>query len=205
MGNCIYKRKALQIATLEDHERFILIEDKTTDYHGGYLGKSNNNIKWRIKDALNRSGVFTDEINYHKTSEIDIDKIVNSFVLKTFNKGDVLYKENDYPSKDLFIVNQGAFRGYHGVCSKTFMRQNDMIGELGFFLEAPQLLSIITDENNSSAYCLSKRDYKAIIEKGRDLRNIQSLKSLSDNQKCVLKTKITISNFLKGISQYEYP
>jgi CRP-like cAMP-binding protein len=147
-----------------------------------------------------RSGVFADVINQQAPSAMDIDNIVNAFVLKNFNEMEVLFQENQYPCDNLFIIKEGNFRGSKEMFDIASMKRGEILGELGFFFEMPHLLSVVAFDKYSSAYCLSKRDYRAIIEKGRDMRNIKIFRSLSDDQRSVLKKSVTILNFLKGSS-----
>lgn len=72
------------------------------------------------------------------------------------------------------------------------------MGNPTFFHETPSKFSVLADSNSGRAFCLTKRDFKLIAEKGRDLRNIKLLESLSDDQKLLFKNKITIANFVKG-------
>lgn len=67
-----------------------------------------------------------------------------------------------------------------------------------FFHETSSKFSVLADSNSGRAFCLTKRDFKLIAEKGRDLRNIKLLESLSNDQNLLFKTKTTIANFVKG-------
>jgi hypothetical protein len=224
MGNCSgrnSRKNALKDLEVFDNEKFVLIEDKglenleefdnkklIKDQKGGIIRKNQkiscrlltDDCKWKIRTALMRSGIFANVRGQLSPSDIDIDNIVNAFVLRDFKKSEVMFEEDHYPCNDLFIVKEGSFRGSQMLCGMVSMKRSDIIGELSFFLEVPHILSIVADENNSSAYCLSKRDYRAIIEKGRDMRKIKLFRSLSDDQKSVLKANVTILNVLKGSS-----
>lgn len=223
MGNCnanFFRKKALKDIELPDNEKFILIEDKIMDHYSNNKKKNqmnnidkkkvirpellSNDCKWKIKTALMRSGVFADVINQQAPSAMDIDNIVNAFVVKNFNEMEVLFQENQYPCDNLFIIKEGHFRGSKEMFDRASMKRGEILGELGFFFEVPHLLSVVAFAKYSSAYCLSKRDYRATIEKGRDMRNIKIFRSLSDDQKFVLKKSVTILNFLKGSSNPFY-
>jgi CRP-like cAMP-binding protein len=151
-----------------------------------------------IKRSLMRSGVFSNEVNHSKITSEDIDEIVNAFEFITFLDRECLFYKDDFPSEEMFIAKKGKFRGWKDSDCKVTMKEGDLIGELGFFYENPRLLSIIVEGDQSSAYRLLKRDFKAIVEKGRNLRNIKILNALSDFQKLVFRERTSLSNFFRG-------
>ena len=55
---------------------------------------------------------------------------------------------------------------------------------------------------NPSVYCLSKRDFKLIVEKGRDLKSMKMLQVISDAQKYLVKDRVTIINYYRGAVNY---
>lgn len=200
MGNCINVESQSPESEVYDPERWILIENKTkyeTDLKvEEFLC---DEVKIVIKRSLMRSGIFLNEINRRKISSSDIDKIVNCFKLEFFNDEEMLFRQNEQPCDNMFIVKRGLFRGKDRFNNcKAIMTENDMMGEMEFFDEIPRMLSIVANGNNPAAYCLNKRDFKAIVEKGRDLSVIKLFESLSDDQRYLLKKRITIVNFVKG-------
>ena len=162
----------------------------------------NEDSKSFIKQALLKIGVFTDEVNKRNISVADIQNIVNAFDIIRYEDGEYLYNQNDFPSDYLFIAKCGIFRGLEGEQCKSIMRPMDIIGELEFFYQVPRVLSVVAcraNGKNPSVYCLSKRDFKLIVEKGRDLKNMRMLQVLSDAQKYLVKDKVTIINHYRGV------
>lgn len=203
MGNCVDVESMSPELEGYNPERWILIEDRIKDD----LDLEQNNllsdeVRNSIKRCLMRSGIFGEEVNLRKIMPSDTDRIVNAFKLKTFDDGEILFKQNDRPCDNMYIIKRGIFRGKDSFgTSKAIMREGDIMGEIGFFQESPRLLSIVADAFNGvrpTAYCLTKRDFKAIVEKGRDLSVIKIFESLSDGQKHLLRKRVTIANFIKG-------
>lgn len=155
-----------------------------------------------IKRALLRSGVFTDEIDKRNISAADIEKIVESFEPRSYEDGDYIFHQNDFPCDTVFIAKRGIFRGLDGSHCKAVMRSKDIIGELGFFHQNPRMLSIVAGGTNPSVFALNKRDFKAIVEKGRDLKTMKIMEALSEAQKYLVKDRVTIANYIRGLLIY---
>jgi Cyclic nucleotide-binding domain len=151
-----------------------------------------------IKRALLRSGVFTDEVDKRNISAADIEKIVEAFEPRNYEDGEYLFHHHDFPCDTVFIAKRGLFRGLDGSHCKAIMRSKDIIGELGFFHQNPRMLSIVAGGSNPAVFALNKRDFKAIVEKGRDLKNMKIMEALSEAQKYLVKDRVTIVNFVRG-------
>ena len=53
----------------------------------------------------------------------------------------------------------------NGRVVKAIMKEGELMGEIGFFHEAPRLLSIMADNKGGCAtYALHKHDFKAVAE-----------------------------------------
>lgn len=159
----------------------------------------NLNARVSIKSTLLKSGIFNDEVNKRGISPADIDNIVDAFKIEHFREGQFILEKDDFRCEKLFIVRQGVFKCLDGAKCKMVMKEKSILGELGFFHHNPPLLSICTSSVISSAYVLNKRDFKAIVEKGRNLQDIRILQSLSEAQKYRMKDKIQLTNFVRGI------
>jgi hypothetical protein len=153
-----------------------------------------------IKRSLMRSGVFSNEVNHSKITSDDINEIVNAFEVKVYSDHEFLFYKDDFPCDEMFIPRKGQFRGWKDSKCKVIMKEGDLIGDLGFFHENPRLLSVTADGDQPSAYRLLKRDYKVIVEKGRNIRNIKILNTLSESQKLVFRERISLANFFRGKS-----
>ena len=167
----------------------------------------NEDSKSFIRQALLKIGVFTDEINKRNISVDDIQNIINAFGIIDFEDGEFLYNRNDFPSDCLFIAKSGIFHGLVGGEYKSEIRPSDVIGEMEFFYQMPRTQSIEASRangKNPSVYCLSKRDFKWIVEKGRDLGSMRMLQALSDAQKYLVKDKVTIRNHYRGVANIMY-
>jgi Cyclic nucleotide-binding domain len=193
----------------------ILIENKQSHVEKVVLPKSTQGIaknetipamgnnlsdesKAFIKRALLRSGVFTDEVDKRNISAADIEKIVESFEPRSYEDGEYLFHQNDFPCDTVFIAKRGIFRGLDGSHCKAIMRSKDIIGELGFFHQNPRMLSVVAGGTSPAVFALNKRDFKAIVEKGRDLKNMKIMEALSEAQKYLIKDRVTIANFVRG-------
>ena len=151
-----------------------------------------------IKKTLVRSGLFNDEINKRSISSRDIDRIVQAFAVEHYQDNQCLFRKDDVPSDKVYIARRGIFRGMDGNVCKVIMREKDMMGELCFFQQSPRLLSVIAGGHQPSAFSLSRRDFKAIVEKGRDLNNIRILDPLTEAQRYLVKDRVTLQNFARG-------
>ena len=158
----------------------------------------NDDSKVIIKKSLLRSGVFTDQINQLHLTSHDIDRIVDAFHVEHYDEDQLLYQKDDFPSEKMYIVRSGIFRGLDNWVCKAIMRENDMIGELDFFHQNARHLSVSVLGSNASTYCLNKRDFKIIVERGRDLNNIRIFDSLSEVQKYSIKDQVKLSNYIRG-------
>jgi Cyclic nucleotide-binding domain len=162
----------------------------------------NEDSKSFIRQALLKIGVFTDEMNKRNISVADVQNIINAFGTIDFEDGEFLYNRNDFPSDYLFIAKSGIFRGLVDGEYKSEMRPSDVIGDMEFFYQMPRTQSIEASRangKNPSVYCLSKRDFKRIVEKGRDLGSMRMLQALSEAQKYLVKDKVTIINYYRGV------
>lgn len=184
------------------------LEKKRSKHRKGKYSKKNiqakkdeemsDDSKIFIRKTLLRSGAFNDEINKRNICSRDIDKIVLAFTEEHFEDGHTLFRKDDFPSDKLYIVRKGIFRGMDGNMCKAIMREKDMMGELCFFHYSPRVLSVIAGGTQPSAFSLTKRDFKAIVEKGRDLNNIKIFDPLAESQKYLVKDRVTIHNFHRG-------
>lgn len=174
------------------------LEDSSKTTGNAERNSLNDDSKTIIKRCLLRSGVFNDEVNKLNISSHDIDRIVDAFHVEHYKENQFLFQKDDYPCDKLYIVKSGVFRGIDNCECKAIMREKDMMGELDFFHQSPRYLSVCVGGSNASAYCLNKRDFKAIVEKGRDLRNIKMLDLLSETQKYLLKDQVKLSNYIRG-------
>ena len=205
------KRRTSGLVLIEPIPVEIVIEEKPTksskkngvpipvpviETAGSHLSEDS---KLFIKMALLRSGVFADEIDKRNISNADVNSIVQAFVNQSYKDGEYLFHQEDFPCDHLYIVKQGVFRGLDGSHCKAIMRPKDIVGELGFFHQNPRMLSIIAGGTNPSAFALNKRDFKAIVEKGRDLKNVKIMEALSEAQKYLVKDRVTIANYRRGV------
>jgi hypothetical protein len=188
------------IENKQSHVDKLILPKSIAKYEG--IPAPGNNLsdesKAFIKRALLRSGVFTDEVDKRNISAADIEKIVEAFEPRSYEDGDYLFHQDDFPCETVFIAKRGVFRGLDGSHCKAIMRSKDIIGELGFFHQNPRMLSIIAGGTSPSVFALNKRDFKAIVEKGRDLKNMKIMEALSEAQKYLVKDRVTIANFLRG-------
>lgn len=204
------KRRNSGLVLIEDKESFVekvvfpksAKENKDLAANNEAIPTTSNNLsdesKAFIRRALLRSGVFTDEVDKRNISAADIENIVEAFEPRSYEDGDYLFHQNDFPCDTVFIAKRGVFRGLDGSHCKAIMRSKDIIGELGFFHQNPRMLSIVAGGTNPSAFALNKRDFKAIVEKGRDLKTMKIMEALSEAQKYLVKDRVTIANFIRG-------
>ena len=158
-----------------------------------------------IKRAILKLGIFTDEVNKRNISIADIQNIINAFRIINYEDGEYLYNQNDFPSDNLFIARGGMFRGLVNEECKSEMRSSEIIGEMEFFYQMHRKVSVVAcraNGQNPSVYRLSKRDFKLIVEKGRDLKSMKMLQVVSDAQKYLIKDRVTIINYYRGAVNY---
>ena len=152
-----------------------------------------------LRNCLLRGGIFTDEISFRQLTPEDVNRIVNSFEMKTFPTGTFLFHKGDYPCETMYVAKRGLFRGVNGNTVKAIMKEGDLMGEIGFFHETPRLLSIMADNKGDCAtYVLNKWDWKVVAEKGRDLNSIRLLNDLTEDQKYQIKDKKELINIRAG-------
>lgn len=165
----------------------------------------NEDSKSFIKQAILKIGIFTDEVNKRNISIADVQNIINAFRIIHYKDGEYLYNQNDFPSDNLFIARGGIFRGLVNEECKSEMRPSDIIGEMEFFYQMHRKVSVVACRANGqdpSVYCLSKRDFKLIVEKGRDLKSMKMLQVVTDAQKYLIKDRVTIINYYRGAVNY---
>lgn len=173
--------------------KYILIgEDESHSGHHAFpkTGKT----KEIIQDALLQNGIFLDEINMNSISKLEIDQLIDTFTIETIKRDEHLYMAGDKVSDHLDIMLSGSIK-IVGINSNFY--PGDIIGDLGFFLDVPQNVSIFAYEE-SKVFRLSKCNFRMIAEKGRDIRNIKILDPLSDEQKLMFKERVTLVEFSKG-------
>ena len=171
--------------------------------HGGSAGDyqdllRNPKIRAFMSRSLLRNELFTEEVNLRHITPEDMEMILDCFKIKDFEPGEHLYDKDDIPSDYLYISRLGLFKGMDEMETAVILREGDLIGEIEFFHDCSRQLTVVAEGHNCSAFCLSKRDFKSIVEKGRDLNNIKILNSLTTDQKYLLKDGMSISNHLRG-------
>lgn len=172
--------------------------DKRENSSSTLMVTENDDAKVIIRKSLLRSGVFSDQINQLHLTSHDIDRIVDAFHVEHYDEDQLLFQKDDFPSEKMYIVRSGIFRGVDNWVCKTILRENDIFGELDFFHQNARHLSVSVLGSNASTYCLNKRDFKIIVERGRDLNNIRIFDSLSEVQKYSVKDQVKLSNYIRG-------
>ena len=151
-----------------------------------------------IKRSLLRNGIFTQEVDFHNITASDMEKIIDCFNIRNFECGVKLFERNDSPTDHLYIVRKGIFKCTSDQETLAIYREGDLMGEVGFFHDVGRCLTITADTADASSFCISKREFQLIVEKGRDLNNIKILNSLTEAQKYLLKDGMSVSNYLRG-------
>lgn len=212
MGNCHVKKSAVEGKKKKrDSGLFIMEEGK-----GKRKGKRNSIVTRTFDECDDESELRTDKITAflkrsllsnatfaqemilrHITPE-DMTRIVDAAQVMFFEPGERLFLKHDMPCDNLYIVRRGIFRGLEDETTKVIFREGDVIGETGYFQDCSQILTVVAEGDEASAYCLTKRDFRLIAEKGRDLNNIKLLNGLSQDQKYMLKDTMGVTNYARG-------
>lgn len=158
-----------------------------------------------LKRSLLSNSTFSQEVVLRHITSDDMSKIVDATQVMHFEPGERLFLKHDMPCDNLYIVRRGIFRGLDTETTKVIYREGDIMGEIGYFQDCSQILTVVAEGNEASAYCLSKREFKLVAEKGRDLNNIKLLKGLSQDQKYMLKDTMGVTNYVRGKHADHHP
>lgn len=151
-----------------------------------------------IRRSLLSNGIFTQEVDSHNITPSDMEQIIDCFRIRKFEHRERLFERNDSATDYLYIVRKGIFKCTSDQETLAIYREGDLMGEVGFFHDVGRCLTIAADTADASSFCVSSREFKLILEKGKDLDNIKILNSLTEAQKYLLKEGMTVSNYLRG-------
>jgi Cyclic nucleotide-binding domain len=151
-----------------------------------------------LKRSLLSNATFAQEMILRHITPEDMTRIVAATQVVFFEPGERLFVKHDIPCDNLYIVRRGIFRGLEDETTKIIFREGDVMGETGYFQDCSQISTVVAEGDEASAYCLTKRDFRLIAEKGRDLNNIKLLNGLSQDQKYMLKDTMGVTNYARG-------
>lgn len=207
MGNCTTSTpdagggsKKIKRFTLEDkrHGKKVTFSSRTLDECDDEVEIRTPKIASFIKKSLLSNGTFSQQISLLQITSEDMDVLVDAAHVTHFEPGERLILKYDTHCEYLHVVRRGIFRGLDNGKTNIILREGDIIGETGFFYDSCQNLTVIAEGEDSSAYCLSRRDFAAIVEKDRDLKNIKLLSGLNESQKCMLKDTMSVVDYVRG-------
>ena len=212
MGNCtvsnpstggvLRNKRDISRFTLEDrrHGKKVSFSTRTLDECDDEVEIRTPKIASFIKKALLSNAAFSQQISLRQITADDMNVLVDAAHIAHFEPGERLILKYDTHCEQLYVVRRGIFRGLDNGKTNVIFREGDIIGETGFFDDCRQNVTVIAEGDDSSAYCLSRRDFGALVEKDRDLKNIKLLGGLNQSQKCMLKDTMSVMNYVRGLS-----
>lgn len=199
-----YTRRDSGLFIIDDNKRkrnvkrFSLVT-KTLDECDDEAEPRTEKISAFIKRSLLANPTFSQEMVLRHLTVEDMNKFVDATQIMHFQPGERLFQKYDAPCEHLYVVRRGIFRGLDGQTTSVILREGDVMGEIGYFQDCGQIITVVAEGDEASAYCLNKRDFKLIAEKGRDLNNIKILNGLSKEQKYMLKDTMGVANYARGL------
>ena len=215
MGNCTistpgtgdevkkYKNKRdIGRFTFEDrrHGKKVSFSTRTFDECDDEVETRTPKIASFIKKSLLSNSTFSRQISLLQITADDMNVLVDAAHVTHFEPGERLILKYDTHCEYLYVVRRGIFRGLDKGKTNVILREGDIIGETGFFHDCCQNLTVVAEGDDSSAYCLNRRDFAAVVEKDRDLKNIKLLSGLNHSQMCMLKDTMSVENYVRGMS-----
>jgi Cyclic nucleotide-binding domain len=186
--------------SLEDkrHGKKVSFSSRTLDECDDEVETRTPKIASFIKKSLLSNGTFSQQISLHQITSDDMNILVDAAQVAHFEPGERLILKYDMRCEYLYIVRRGIFRGLDNGKTNIILREGDIIGETGFFYDCCQNQTVVAEGDDSSAYCLSRRDFTDIVEKERELKNVKLLGGLTPSQKCMLEETVTFVNYVRG-------
>lgn len=212
MGNCHTKKYGVEGKKKKRDSGLFIMDDgkgkrkgkrnslvsRTFDEFDEEIELRTDKITAFLKRSLLSNTTFAQEMILRHITPEDMTRIVDAVQVMIFEPGERLFLKHDAPCDNLYIVRKGIFRGLEDETTKVIFREGDVMGEIGYFQDCSQILTVVAEGEEASAYCLTKRDFRLIAEKGRDLNNIKLLNGLSQDQKYMLKDTMGVTNYARG-------